>query len=242
MVRAVPEWFKRQWHLASAHRANARAALRGNWGIAIVVAELAQVLSATSEGSPTIRIGGETPLRVIVPYSLGPILHEILGLSMPVVRVICAALLVVGFLIHGALLVGLARYDLDLIDGKPASWKSLFSGFPGFRRALLMHLIREALLFLGRPLVIPAMVVYYGLAFAPCILAEDPECTGWQALRRSWQLMGGHKRELLFLEATFLGWIFLSHQIGSFAAMLLTPYLDAARTSFYRELNREPVI
>lgn len=221
------------------HRARARAALRGNWPTAALVTFLAAIISAAGGGpSIEIKLNNDRPLQITVPEEVSRFFLEVLGVALPVVLMISMLLLLIRVVMGGVMELGKARYHLNLMDGAEAQVADLFTGFPKFLPALVMSLIRDILIFLGMCLlIVPGVQLMYGFAMAPYILAEDPDCTGWEALQRSHDLMRGHRLELFWLELTFIGWHILSAFTFGIGELFLTPYVESARTSFYRELT-----
>lgn len=226
---------------ASAHRANAREALRGNWFIAVLVFWLASLISGSGTGlNINFKFTDGITLDYSVPENMETVLHSILGIAMPVVLTIAGVLLAVGLILGGVMALGTARFSLNLIDRKEARIEDLFSGFPRFAQALLMYLLNNLLVLLGTCLlIVPGVILIYSFAMAPYILAEDPDCTGWEALKRSRAMMQGHKGELFWLDLTFLGWGILSAFTFGIGGLFLTPYQETARASFYRNLKQQ---
>jgi len=225
---------------ASAHRARAREALRGNWVTAVLVSLVAGIIAGAGT-SPTINFnfGSEQPVQITVPEQMEQILG-ILGIALPIILIISTAMLVIGLILGGVMEMGKARYNLNLIDRREAEFADLFSGFPRFVQALLMNLISGLLVFLGTMLfVIPGLILTYSFALAPYILTVDPECSGWGALMRSRAMMRGHKLELLWLDLTFIGWDILAAFTLGIGTLFLNPYKAAARASFFRGLQEE---
>lgn len=225
---------------ASAHRANARAALKGNWVNAVIVAFLANFIS--SAGGMRLNINFNLESGRIVEFTAPERMQTLLqmvGIAMPVILAISGVMLVVSMIVSGVLDLGSARYNLNLIDRRVAGIEDLFTGIPRFSDALVMHLLRTLLTLVGFLLLfVPGVMLTYGYAMASYILAEDPDCTGWEALRRSWDMMRGHKLELFWLELTFIGWEFLASLTAGIGSLVLNPYKAAARASFYRDLSR----
>lgn len=229
---------------ASAHRANARDALKGNWVIAAIVAFLANIVS--SAGGTRLNINFNLEGGQIVEFTAPERMQrflEMLGFALPLILAISGVMLVVSMILSGVMDLGSARYNLNLIDRRPAEIGDLFTGIPRFADALVMHLLQTLLVFAGFLLLfVPGVMLIYGYAMAPYILAEDPECTGWEALKRSYDMMRGHKLELFWLELTFIGWELLSSFTFGIGSLILNPYKAAARASFYRDLSREQVL
>lgn len=226
---------------ASARRAGARAALRGNWACAVFAAFLVGILSGEGTALESIiRVGSGPLIRFSVPTALRDLLDYAFDIPAQTVFRVSAAMLVAGLLLSGMMELGSVRYNLGLIDRRPAGIRDIFTGIPRFADALVMHLLRTVLLQAGFLLLaVPGVVMSCGLALAPYILAEDPECRGAESLRRSWELMRGRKLELLTLELSFLGWTLLSVFSLGIGPLFLNPYRAAARADFYRKLSAQ---
>lgn len=222
------------------HRARARAALKGSWAIAVFVA-LAVHFIVPGDYYVSISFDRSFPLWVDPPRAVKEVLTQGLRLSFPVRNAICILMLATGLSLNGMLELGAVRYNLNLLDGREAGFRDLLWDFPRFRSATFQYLVRVPLTCLGPLLLIPASVLIVGWSMAPYILAEDPACSGPESLKRSWQLMRGHKLELCKLELSFLLWHILALFSYGISKRLLAPYTAAARASFYRELSREPV-
>lgn len=225
---------------ASEHRYNAREALRGNWVNAVIVALLVNIIGNVG---PSVNINFESnqPVQITAPEQLQTLLNGTMGIAMSVVLVIALVLAVAGMVLGGVMELGSARYNLNLIDRRNAEVADLFTGFPRFSAALVMNLLSQVLTTLGFLLfIVPGFMLQYGYAMAPYILAEDPDCTGWEALQRSREMMRGHKLELWWLELSFLGWGILAGFTFGIGSLFLQPYINASRASFYRDLSRYP--
>ena len=225
--------------LASEHRARARAVLKGCWPTAALVTFLADLITAAGS-SPSIefKLQEDNPIQVTVPEELSRLFLDVLGVALPVVLTISVVLLVVRLVMGGVMELGRARYHLNLMDGLEGQVADLFTGFPKFFKALVMSLTRDILTLLGTLLlIVPGVLLHYSFAMAPFILSEEADCTGWEALQKSRELMRGHRFDLFCLEWSFLGWIILAAFTFGIGGLFLSPYIDSARTSFYRELT-----
>lgn len=186
---------------ASEYRAMARDSLRGKWRIAILVSFVASLLggniasenifSGSSDSSDAIssRIGFEGVLIVLA---------------------VCAAVVVIALFISGVCRLGYATFNLDLVDGKEVSLKTLFSHvdnlMPAFRLEGLrcIYLILWTLLF-----IIPGIVKGYSYALSPYLMAENPNWSATDCLDESRRLMNGRKWNLFCLDLSFIGWVLL---------------------------------
>lgn len=224
---------------ASDHRARARAALKGNWVTAVLVFFVAGLIAGTG-ASPSININIESgqPIRIHAPQELQHFLAGTLGLALPLIFAVSLVLLVVRLALGGVMSMGKATYSLNLIDGVAAEFADLFSGFHRFVQALIMNVVSTLMIFLGMLLfVVPGILLLYGYAMAPYILAENPDISGLDALRLSRQMMKGYKWELFWLELTFIGWNILASFTFGIGEIILQPYIGVSKASFYRELQ-----
>ncbi len=149
--------------------------------------------------------------------------------------------LLLRFTIGGAVTLGYVRFNLNLVDRKPAAFADLFSGFHRFGTAFLMQLLRAVFTFLWSLLfVIPGIYAAYGYAMTPYILLENPNMTANEAITASKQLMDGNRFRLFCLEISFLGWAILCVLLTCGIGYLwLVPYMEASFAAFYREIKAE---
>ncbi len=115
--------------------------------------------------------------------------------------------------------------------------------------------------------IIPGIVKGYSYAMTPYILAEHPEMSVKEAITESRRIMNGERFSLFLLNLSFLGWALLCflpilalfpltslliNTTNSFAVLLcllpctiasaiglmfLTPYEEATRAAFYRQIS-----
>ena len=126
---------------------------------------------------------------------------------------------------------------MKLVSGDRTSFYDLFHEFHRWGTCLVMNLLRMVLTFVGFILfIIPGIMLTYGFRMAPYILAEHPECSGWEALSESWKMMRGHKFRLFCLDLSFIGWAILCGLTCGIGYLWLTPYTKASEAIFYLEL------
>lgn len=226
--------------IASEHRANARDALKGSWGVAVLVCWLANLISGAG-ASVNVSYEGGQPVQATLPANVQTFLEEYLHVAASAIVLLAVVLMAANLILGGVMSLGKAKYFLKLIDRQEAKVGDLFSCFHRFFSAMLMNLLTGAIIVIGMLLlVVPGILATYGLAMAPYIMAEDEYCSSTDALRRSWDLMSGHKWELFCLEFSFIGWGILASLTLGIGHLFLNPYTEAARASFYRNLTAQP--
>lgn len=231
---------------AADFRGKARQALRDSWGKAVGVGLLASLLGAaiTSVGSGGGSGRGDdggiqsiTDLNGVIPveFQVGFMVFLSILSFIAIVQVI------IRFTIGGAATLGYAKFNLNLVDHKPASLADLFSEFHRFGAGFMMQLLRTVYIFLWTLLFFfPGIYAAYGYAMTPYILAENPEMTANEAIGKSKEMMYGNRWRFFCLEISFLGWSFLAMFLTlGLGYIVLKPYMEASFAAFYREIKAE---
>lgn len=233
---------------AADFRAEARAALKGRWGLAIGIGFLAMVLGGFAgvggldvnfvmvEGNfqMTLGIFGQrlNPVEMMRNIGVGSAFLVWQYLS------VAAALVVIVRVIVGSFVgVGYMKFNLDLIDGEEGRLETLFRYVKQWGTMLAAALL-QAVYIIGWTLlfIIPGIIAIYRYSMTSCILAENPEMGANDAITRSKELMKGNKWRLFCMEISFIGWMILSVFTCGIGDLWLTPYRAAAHAAFYREL------
>lgn len=150
------------------------------------------------------------------------------------------------FVIAGPFAVGLASYQLSIInnDNKDGDdFNLIFDGFKNnFATSLVAWIVTRIFLILWTLLfIIPGIIKSYSYSQVFFIIKENPDIPPMEAINRSREMMRGHKAKLFFLDLSFIGWILLalifSLGIGLF---FLAPYISLARANFYNQLREKP--
>ncbi|MGI5894584.1 MAG: DUF975 family protein [Candidatus Merdivicinus sp.] len=207
-------------------RAAARAALKGRWPEAILAGLIYSLLAGSSYQGATLNIslnGGDSFLS-----------SSAAALIAGVILVSFLVFLIIG----GAIQLGYALFNLNLIDGKPAQVSQLFSQFHRIGTGICMQLLLSIFILLwSLLLIIPGIIASYSYAMTPYILAEHPEYGALEAIRRSKEMMRGNKMRLFILNLSFIGWVILGALTCGLGMLAVTPYMQAATADFYREIS-----
>lgn len=222
-------------------RARARANLQGNWGLSIGVAAVAVLLGGTLVGSLFLpEVNTDLPDSLANWGFVSSALQQGWKLGNLTLSVPGGLLSLVSFIVGGTLHLGYAQFLLKQHDGEKPEFSDLFSQFHRFGTGFAQCFLRNLYTFLwSLLLVIPGIVKSYSYAMTPFILAENPDLSASEAIRRSMALMDGHKGELFYLELTFLGWGILSSIALNLGYLALNPYKNAAYAAFYRQLTAQ---
>ena len=255
--------------MSNQYKQTALDALRGNWKTAMLTGLVASIFGANtiySGGSgSSSRSGDENGglAEQVVDYFQSPAGEKVLGIAL-VILAIGVILVIASVIIGGAMRLGYAKYNLNLIDRKPAVFHDLFSQMNRKWTGFCMNFLTG--LYIGLwslLLVIPGIVKTYSYAMTPFILSENPHMTANEAITASRELMDGNKWDLFCLYLSFIGWGILAAFPGlavvlwgvfsgdmgaalgavALGVVLLTvcyiplqPYMEAANAAFYRSI------
>lgn len=230
---------------AADFRKIAREALKGNWLVAVATGFIAALLggSIANAGSGNIAISEETQLTVeemCRSVALDPVIVNVILAILGMIAAVAVVYTIVLLVIGGAVSLGYAKFNLNLINRNGAKIEDLFSQFGLFKKAFVMNFLRGLFIFLwSLLLVVPGIIATFSYAMAPYILYENPEMTGREALAASKELMQGNKWRLFCLSFSFIGWAILCGLTLGIGGLFLHPYVEASWAAFYREIKWE---
>ncbi len=90
--------------------------------------------------------------------------------------------------------------------------------------------------------LIPGIIKAYSYAMTPYILEENPELSTTEAIHRSRMMMRGHKFDLFWLQLSFIGWLLLGILTAGIGYFWLAPYMDTAQAAFYEDVKADYAI
>ena len=133
----------------------------------------------------------------------------------------------------------LSRAYLGLIEDKRVKFSMFATGYTeAWGKSILLSFfiwiftILWSLLF-----VIPGIIKYYSYRMAFFILADNPELSAREALKKSEEMMKGRKMDLFVLDLSFIGWLFLVAITFGVASIYVAPYYGATQANFYKNLK-----
>lgn len=124
--------------------------------------------------------------------------------------------------------------------GEKAELDELNRGFvPKYWNNMITMALKNLFVALGFVfLIIPGLIVSYGMELVPYILADNPGMGIMDVIRTSWNMMKGHKWELFVLDLSFLGWILLDIlTLGILGLFYVNPYIFSTHAAFYEEVK-----
>ena len=210
----------------------AREVLTGKWKIAVLAGFLASLLFALDELN--ISIDTETADLLNTIGRVNPSYANLFFKLAAVVTVVSIVAMVLRLLLS----VGYAKFNLNLLDGAPATVGDLFAYFSYWKNAIIARLVSTVIITLfSLLLVIPGIIASLSLAMVPYILAENPDMKAMDALKLSKNIMDGNRWRLFCLQFSFIGWHLLASLTLGIGYLWLTPYMHASYTAFFRDIT-----
>ena len=246
------------------YRMLALDALRGKWKTAVLTGIAASALGATIVSSSNSIVSNSDQAKDIhFELFSQPNGGRLLAVLLAGIVLWAILQLIVG----GAVQLGYARFNLNLVDRKDAAVSDLFSQKDRLWDGFCMKFLQGLYIALwSLLLVIPGIVKSYSYAMTPYIMSEHPSLTANEAITESRRIMDGNKWRLFCLDFSFIGWELLcvlpmlagfSWVVAAFsdaAAMgvalvlllavplsagffVVRPYEEAAWAVFYRDIT-----
>lgn len=132
-----------------------------------------------------------------------------------IVMAVSTASAPLAFLLVGPMLVGQSYYLMD-VAVKENEGKNFELLIEGFKKSLVNSIVASILVgiftFLWSLLfIIPGIIKAYAYSMTPFIIADEPDIDFMAAIKKSQELMRGHKFRLFKLQLSFIGWFSLVH-------------------------------
>ena len=190
------------------YRMLALDALRGKWKTAVLTGIAASALGATIvSSSNSIVSNSDHGTDIHFDLFSQPNGGRLLAVLLAGIVLWAILQLIVG----GAVQLGYAHFNLNLVDGNDAAISDLFSQKDRLWDGFCMKFLQGLYIALwSLLLVIPGIVKTYSYAMTPYIMAEHPSLTANEAITESRRIMDGNKWRLFCLDFSFIGWELLS--------------------------------
>jgi uncharacterized membrane protein len=144
---------------------------------------------------------------------------------------------IASLLINGALLLGLARFSLQISRGETARFMMLFDGFKRFRDTVIAYLLIVLFTLLwSLLLIIPGIVAFFSYSQTFFLMADDDRLEPQEAIRLSKEMMMGNRGKLAGLWLRFTGWFIVGFLTMGIGFIWIIPYLSTSLANFYDDL------
>lgn len=140
----------------------------------------------------------------------------------------------------GPIYLGFAMFVLEILRSGEGKFGTGFEGFRQFGSAFVATLLSGIFVLLWSILfIIPGIIAGYRYSMVYFILADNPSISGSEAIKKSKEMMAGHKWELFVLQLSFIGWFLLCCITFGIAAIWVYPYYLTTIAAFYDKVKSE---
>ena len=175
--------------------------------------------------------------------ALGTLVYVVIAGIVSVVSYIPFIGWVAPLLLLGAVELGYTHFIIS-IKGEKDDMKidTLFVGFQDFARALVTYLLMTIFIFLWMLLlIVPGIIMAIAYSMTFFIIAEDKNIGGYEAIKKSKQMMYGYKWKYFCLSLRFLGWALLACLTFGIGLFWLIPYMQSTFYNFYLDIKNNPI-
>ena len=124
------------------------------------------------------------------------------------------------------------KKDIDVGD--------LFKDYSKFSDVILYNLVTGILTLLGTLLfIVPGIMISYSYTLGNFIMIDEPDISFEDAMKKSKEMMKGHRWELFKLDFSFAGWFILSIFTLGILTAWIQPRMYTAHMVFYARLKKE---
>lgn len=109
---------------------------------------------------------------------------------------------------------------------------------PKYGRNILAMILMVILVGLGTLLlIVPGIILTLCYQILPFVLKDNPDLSAVQALKKSREMMRGHKFDLFWLELSFIGWAILAVLTFGIGVFWFEPYWMTTFAAFYQDVK-----
>lgn len=179
------------------------------------------------------QIKGNIGILFVITLVIGAIAF-VAGLlsAIPVVGVLATVI------VTPALSLSIVIVYVNLVKGVKPEVKDAFAGFKDFWTAFKTTWLVSIFTALWSLLFyIPGIIKAISYSMSMLIVAENPGISAREAIKRSKEMMHGHKMEYFILGLSFIGWGLLCGITFGIAGIWVIPYMQATMVNFYNNIK-----
>lgn len=147
-------------------------------------------------------------------------------------------------ILTGPIMLCISFFTLHLVRTRKGDINTFFKGFDQFGSSFVAGLLTAIYEILWSFLFfIPGIIASLSYSMTFFILADNPKISGSDAIKKSKEMMKGHKMELFVLTLSFFGWWLLALITFGIAYIYVIPYYSLTISNFYETIksDNEPV-
>ena len=136
--------------------------------------------------------------------------------------------------------VGLAFFMINFITDKEYKFNDIFAFSKDFGKLLCVGIVRVIFVALwSLLLIVPGIIKAFAYALVPMICADEKykDLGITDILKKSEEMMNGHKMDYFVLALSFIGWLLLVPFTLGIICIWLVPYMETAMTKFLYDVK-----
>lgn len=131
---------------------------------------------------------------------------------------------------------------LNVARGMKVEVKTIFDGFNNFGNVwCTSFLVGFFTLLWSLLFIIPGIIKAYSYSMSLYIINDNPNMKAIDAIKKSEEMMNGHKMDLFILHLSFLGWMLLGLLTLGILYIWVIPYYYTAIANFYNSIKEKKV-
>ena len=143
------------------------------------------------------------------------------------------------FIVYG-LYGGFFSFFLKISRNEEVSCNELFKNKNLFLLSIGVTFLAVIFSYLwGLLFIIPGIIAALNYSMAYFVIADNPEIAVMEALRKSKEIMKGHRIQYIVLNLSFLGWYILSYFTFGILLLWVAPYIMVTTANFYNEIKEQ---
>ena len=136
--------------------------------------------------------------------------------------------------------LGYVSFFYKISKEEDTELNELWSKTNRFTTYFLTTLIADILIFLGTIcFIVPGIILMLDYSMVYFIMLDHEEYSASEILKKSRDIMNGHKLELFKLELSFIGWIILGIFTFGILYLWLIPYMKVSISNFYNKIKEQ---
>ena len=138
--------------------------------------------------------------------------------------------------------IGLTYFMVQFINDKEYKFNDIFKFSNIFVKSLIVSILRAVFVFLwALLLIIPGIMKAFSYSLIPMIMADDKykDLEGTAVLKKSQEMMQGHRMDFFVLMLSFIGWHILAVFTLFILELWIIPYQEAAQIKFLYDVKSD---
>lgn len=136
--------------------------------------------------------------------------------------------------------LGMTSYYMKIARGEEASISDLFSKGNILLKAFVTSILTGLAVFGGTLLlIVPGILLAFGYSMINYIYIDNPEIGMVEVMKKSREMMKGHKWQYFCLSLSFIGWAILGVFTVGILYFWLLPYIGVAQVNFYESIKED---